>query len=648
MNIASPMFENHGTSIVHRLLINGIMLSMFVTGMLLSGCSDNNYENQLSKAVKLIEDNNPTQARPILEHLTKEYPDKETPLYYLAISLRDEGNAEEAIQTLEKIIAKNPQNGTAHITVASLLRKTKKYDKAIHHALAATKIDASNGVFLNELGVSYSAAGKTKEALSAYDKVLQTDPDNGTTLYNSGKLYLRQKHYQRAEIAFRKALNLKPDNAMLLFLLGETTYALGKAVEAKKLYNTIIALNPPELSNELGRVDFQLGKIYLEEQSYKSSASSFSRALKKKYSIPRSLFYLGRIAYEESDFETALGYFNRISPTSYSEVPEVSYYLGLTLFEKKLYNESLESLQEALLSKLPKAPILTRMGLCYLSLQNSLSGTKKTQTSKVLLDKADDLFKEALKKDPDNIKAMMGIGRVLYKRGTPGKALEVMNRINAISGGYSRADLLASLCYYESGDRNNAAKFAQKYINHHPEDSKVIMYLAQIELESGNDLKARLLLKSAIKHDETNWNAMLLLSTVCSEQGRFIEAAEILLNILNEAKEPKVLKKARELYDYITKPFRELLFPERKDDPGKLIPGSKEYVEQKLAPAMALRDKLKTNVTRSDISQLMQLTRELVVDYKFLKSKKLFTDEANKTLYRSEIRNLVTFVKECH
>jgi tetratricopeptide (TPR) repeat protein len=594
----------------------------------------------------MLNSNQNQAARAVLEKLVLDSPDDKNILYYLALSCHRSGETEKAEKILTKIVNEDVNSAAAHVTLASIYRGKKDYEKAIKHSKLATNLDQQSTVYLNDLGVSYSVAGMTELAMKAYDKVLQIDPSNITTLFNTGKLYLREKQFQRAEESLSKALNLQKNNCQIILLLAEAMFSLGKVSQAQKLYNTIIALNPPELKADLGRINYMLGRCYLTERNYKSSVSCFNRSLEHKYARDRTNFYLGQAAFEQEEYDKAFNLLKKIPTDKWRDIPEVSYYMGLCLFEQKQYTEALENLQEALMSGLPKAPVLTRMGLSYLHLEDNLAGQKKQNTTTVLLAKAKDLFERALKNDPDNIKAMMGIGRVLYKEKKTKEALEIMRSITKISGGYSRADLLSSLCYYDLSDRANAILLAEKYLRQQPMDSKVVMYLAQLQMESGENKKAIILLRDVIKLDSTNWDAMILLSSACSEEGRYIEAAEILLNVLNDSEDDLILKRAQKLYNYITKPFKELLFPERNPVIDIFPPGSMGYILKKLSPAIVLKEALEKEKDGATADKLLKLIRELIVDFKDLRNKKLFEDEGSQNYYKKEIRKLTIFIKE--
>jgi len=640
-----------------------LLFLVFILSIIVSGCTDNNDNDKLNHAIKLIKKGEYKVARQELEQLVKVNGDDDILLYYYAHSCRKTDDSAMALKILNKIASRDSENGAVHTELSSIFREKNEFDKAINYSLKAVKTDPSNPVYLNDLGVSYSMAGKIQDALKAYDKVLQVAPDKVITIFNSAILYLKEKQYQRAELSFEKARVLKPDNTRILFFLAETQFELGKFTSAKKLYNTIIALNPPELKDKFGRIDYQLGRIYLENKSYESAKSCFKRVLKAKYEVDRTRFYLGQTFYEDKKYKESLYYLNSIPQVAGRDIPELAYYMGLCLFEQKLFKESLEYLQEALMSQLPKAPILTRMGLCYLHIQN-IGDQRKEKTSKVLLAKALKFFEEALSNDHNNIKAMMGVGRVYYKQHRSRKALSTLAEITRISGGYSRADLLTSLCYYDVHDLKKAKENAEKYLSRHSDDSKVIMYLAQIEFEESNFVKAVELLKRVIVLSPENWSAMILLSTLYTQEGKYIDAAEILLTVMDKAENTGVKERAQELYDFITRPFREIIFPEDQRS-GK---GSLEYIVEKLKTPTKLIMKFKEDYKNksqenrsqtsagSDASiskpfkevqrEMIELTRGLVVDYKYIKRNSLFKNESDQKYFRDEIRKLIKTVKD--
>jgi tetratricopeptide (TPR) repeat protein len=59
-----------------------------------------------------------------------------------------------------------------------------------------------------------------------------------------GTTYFKGKNYKGAESRFREALEYKPDNADATFMLAESVSKLGRADEAREMYESYLKLSP--------------------------------------------------------------------------------------------------------------------------------------------------------------------------------------------------------------------------------------------------------------------------------------------------------------------------------------------------------------------------------------------------------------------
>ena len=615
--------------------------------LLFVGCLEDD-ETKARQAIETYRRGDLNKAYSELEALTKTQPKNATLVLYLALTARDLGKNDVALKKLEKCIELNPQNGQAHSLLGSLLRDQQKLDGAVAHHKKATELLAKSSAAWNNLGLTLATAGRFEEALKAYDQALQVSPRDPVPLYNQGELYRRLKQLPRAEQSLERALELAKDNGFILFSLAETEYALGKIAEALSHYNTIVALNPKELKPRMGRVFYQLGRAYLEDGDLDSAHRSFIQAQRAAYPKERIALFKGKIFYERRSYQKALAQFKLIPQEQWSAIPETAYYVGLCLYEQGQYEKALQSLQQALATNLPKAPILTRMGLTYLRLFDKVDPMKRAKRAQVLVNKARGLFDKALAADPSHIPAMMGRARSDYKAGKANKALNLTRRVIVLKPNHSPAHLLLGLCFYEMDKVNEAAKSIYRYVEANPKEGRVILFLAQIYMETG-DLRASIeFFQKGLSLVPSDWDAHLMLSSVYSQQGKYLAAADILLGVLRKADDPKILAEARRMYELITKPFRALLFPDpaRKKEKEPIVPGSLEYIKGKLEPAFKLRQAIRDGTAAASARKKLQdKIRKLIVDYTELKRKRLFLDDADRLYYKSEIRKLITFFK---
>lgn len=89
-----------------------------------------------------------------------------------------------------------------------------------------------------------SAIGNYTQVLDQYDKILEITPNNSIVLHRIGLIYYGREDYLKAEKNFQKVVNLFPFDYEALTMLAWTKFKLGKAHEAKMLFQKAL-LNTP-------------------------------------------------------------------------------------------------------------------------------------------------------------------------------------------------------------------------------------------------------------------------------------------------------------------------------------------------------------------------------------------------------------------
>lgn len=117
----------------------------------------------------------------------------------------------------------------------------KYYDKAV--ALKPYAIEARFGAI------------KPLSALESWDKVkvhylqiLKIDPQNSTANYWLGVIYYNRKDYVNANKLFEKVVNLYPLDYDSVIMLAWTKLNIGKAADAKVLFNHALTIRPGDSS----------------------------------------------------------------------------------------------------------------------------------------------------------------------------------------------------------------------------------------------------------------------------------------------------------------------------------------------------------------------------------------------------------------
>ena len=145
---------------------------------------------------------------------------------------------------------------------------------------------------------------------------------------------------------------------------------------------------------------------------------------------------------------------------------------------------------------------------------------------------------------PTGANAHMGLAEILLSRGDWAAARKSAERVGALGSNAVRAnayDMLGML-YGRDGDLDKSHEFYHRVLGVEPMRSSAWLGLGNIEWLRGNLTEAQRLYKTAIKHNEHNYEALVNMGSVCEALGEdqealhYRELAQPLRNRRNELK----------------------------------------------------------------------------------------------------------------
>jgi tetratricopeptide (TPR) repeat protein len=170
------------------------------------------------------------------------------------------GHSDEAMTSLQALVAANPQDPEAWSALGSLQRSAKKFE----------------------------------EAAKSYDKAVEligATPDRSywTLFYFRGICFERSKQWPKAEADFKKALELFPEQPLVLNYLGYSWVDKGENLdEAFKMLRRAVDLRPTDgyIVDSLGWADYKLGH-------YTDAVQELEKAIELKPADPVVNDHLG-------------------------------------------------------------------------------------------------------------------------------------------------------------------------------------------------------------------------------------------------------------------------------------------------------------------------------------------------------------------
>jgi tetratricopeptide (TPR) repeat protein len=137
--------------------------------------------------------------------------------------------AEQAIQTAEKIAQQPSEVETVHFVLGAIYERQKKYDQAEAQFREVLKQNPRYAPALNYLGYMLADRGiRLDEALSLINRALAEDPSNPAYQDSLGWVYFKQDKFPEAEEMLRKAISRDAHDPTILSHLGDVYAKTGQ------------------------------------------------------------------------------------------------------------------------------------------------------------------------------------------------------------------------------------------------------------------------------------------------------------------------------------------------------------------------------------------------------------------------------------
>ncbi len=214
-----------------------------------------------------------------------------------AISLINNGQAQEALETVEVLIKSYPDEpllfnirGVCYKAIGQLSESVKSFEKALSIKPDYAEAQYNLGVILRDLG-------QVDAAMKCYEKALASKHEYPNAHNNLGNIFLELNQLDSALDHFEWAVAFKPDFAEAHNNLGVTLQGLRKLDESIKSYENAVAIKPDyaEAYNNLG-ISFHL-LLQLDD-----AIKCFEKAIAIKPDYARAHHNLSSLkTYTESD-----------------------------------------------------------------------------------------------------------------------------------------------------------------------------------------------------------------------------------------------------------------------------------------------------------------------------------------------------------
>ena len=410
-----------------------------------------------------------------------------------------------ALRDLERVIEVDPAMGEAHLLIARLHAlpggERSRAQEAAEAAVAALENEPRQQAAA--LVVRAELRDEVEQRLEDFDLALQRDPGNADAWQGRALTYMEQGEMDKAIEDLHQLLEKNKDNVNARLALAETLAELDKLDEAREQVEEAIRLNP-----DLSLAYTLRARLHLIEEDAESALADLDHALRLNPQDLRALMIRASVRLTIGDLDDAKRDVEQALLLSPGLIQAIVIRSRIAAEEGRM-SDAVADMQLLLQEEPENTGWQLQLGYYYI--QDRRPSKAIEVFSRVLADdpgntlvrqiRADQLLtigkhEEAIadyeilvKEDPENDSILNNFAWVLatspddHLRDAP-RALELALKAGEISE-YNKAHVLSTMAaaYAESGDFENAVRWAEKALEVGTEDEEVEEQLRQ-ELES--------------------------------------------------------------------------------------------------------------------------------------------------------------------
>jgi tetratricopeptide (TPR) repeat protein len=461
----------------------------------------------------------------------------------------EQGQTNEAVECYTKALKREPHDLDLRLRLVRLLELTGQLEEALREY--KTLVKASPGDV--SLSLRYMemllAQGERKQVLGEFDRIVQVSKNDRESALLLLDFAERLGEKPRADRILARLSGQAGGDPQYLVELGSHFYRRGDEQEAKKIWKRILQVHRNKQTAHI-----LYGEVLLDHEASEEGLEQLraavaldpdqARALRAlALGLERQASQLQGPARTRMEFE-ALSHWKRIAGVRPTQAEsgalldvQPSFRSQARRHVVRLWKRSgrlavelppLARLLDGIPPDLDAGRLLTEG---YLAAQRLDAAIKSLET--------------IVRHAPGDRDSLEALERAYRRGGNDTRVLEVLRRL-------LKADPARSREYYErmaqaasrQNDPKTALKFAELGAAQNPDDPESLTRLGDLYLAQGQEQKAEVAYRSALKHDDRNGVTSLKVAEIVARSGRSPEALSLLSHVIRSSKNHEHIRRA--------------------------------------------------------------------------------------------------------
>ncbi len=420
-----------------------------------------------------------------------------------------------ALQQFEKAAVLDPEDPTIKTGVAVSAIDAGQSQVGLLQLQQVFDHDEAGAVIAGPtLVLSELRAGHVDKAGEVAASLIKKDARNPLYQRLLGAVRVAQQDYKGAETAYHAALARDPEFAGAARELAQLYFATGRADEARKVYNDLLAKKPNDVTGLLGLAD-----IAIAEAKWSEATDIINRARSIARNDPAPGLKLVSVYEMRRDWGSAKAVAGELS-TRFPRDVDVVEAQARTQIEAGDTDGAISSYKLAHQLAPNSAPILSR----YVALLNEAKYYRDARN----------VLRDAVAADPRNASWKTDLIRAEAEVGGVDAALAEARRFAKDDPDDTRYQLISAELYEKAGRDAYASRFLEEAVAAHPSDNGLVIAFSRVLGRTGDFGKAETVLTTRLAADPKNDAIKAALAPIYMMTGRPNMAREAYRDLLTQ------------------------------------------------------------------------------------------------------------------